>query len=35
MAHQLANFLLTLAKSTIYKSYMAAIDTDGQPPNYY
>jgi hypothetical protein len=35
MAHQQANFLLTLTKSTIYKTYRAATDTDGQPPNYY
>jgi hypothetical protein len=34
-AHQLANFLLTLAKSTIFKTYMAAVGTDGQPPSYY
>jgi hypothetical protein len=34
-SHQLASFLLTMAKSTIYKTYMAAMDTNGQPPNYY
>jgi hypothetical protein len=33
--HQLANFLVTLAKSTTYKTYVAAVATDGQPPNYY
>jgi hypothetical protein len=30
-AHQLANVLLTLAKSKICQTYMAAMDTDGQP----
>jgi hypothetical protein len=34
-AHQLTNLLLTLAINTIYKTYMAVTDTDGQPPNYY
>jgi hypothetical protein len=34
-AHQLTNFLLALEKSTIYTTYMAAIDTDRQPPKYY
>lgn len=33
--HQLPNFVPTLAKSTIYKNYMAAArDTDGRSPKY-
>jgi hypothetical protein len=29
-AQQLANFLLTVAKRNIFKTYMAAVDTDGR-----
>jgi hypothetical protein len=31
---QLANYLIVLAKATIYKTYMATIDTQEKPPEY-
>jgi hypothetical protein len=34
-AQQLANYLIVLGKSTIYKTYMAANAGHGPPPNYY
>jgi hypothetical protein len=34
-AQQLANCLIVLGKSTIYKTYMAANAEHGPPPNYY
>jgi hypothetical protein len=32
-AYQLANFVIIMAKSTIYKTYMASADEEGQTTN--
>jgi hypothetical protein len=32
--HQLANYLLVLAKTTMYKTYMATNSTHQRPPDY-
>jgi hypothetical protein len=34
-AYQLANFAIIMAKSTIYKTYMASADEERWTPNYY
>jgi hypothetical protein len=34
-AYQLASFVIIMAKSTIYKTYMASADEEGRTPNYY
>jgi hypothetical protein len=34
-AYQLANFVIIMAKSTIYKTYMASANEEGWTPNYY
>jgi hypothetical protein len=34
-AYQLANCVIIMAKSTIYKTYMASADEEGRTPNYY
>jgi hypothetical protein len=34
-AYQLANFVIIMAKSTIYKTYMASAGEEGRTPNYY